>query len=265
MRGQLSALPTISPRSKDVPMKIFLSTIVFIFVSNISLTLFYTKKFEKYREETNKVSVSFEEQNKLLLDENDRLYAVLSKQEQQISILEEAISPSDKRWAKIKRVREAVLSFIKEYGLKNNMDISTLTAYAGAVVDYSEQYDVKIPLILAITAQESAFNPKVTSHAGAQGLMQLMPATAKECASSVNKNFYNTFKVQDNVQLGVFYLSKMLYVFEDDVELAIRSYNCGPVYVRKVQAGDLENYPRETVNYHVQVMKYRERFMKAGL
>lgn len=262
MRGLRNVSQTTLQRSN---MKIFLSTLILVFVANVSLSIFYTKKFEKYREETNKINSSFEDQNRFLLDENDRLYAVLNKQEQQISILEESISPADKRWAKVKKVRQAIVDLIKEDRMKNHLDIIGLTNLSGAIVDYSEQYDVPISLILAITSQESAFNPRALSRAGAQGLMQLMPTTARECASDVNKNFYTITKIQDNIQLGTWYLSKMTSIFNGDVELAIRAYNCGPVYVKKVLAGEVENFPKETINYHQRVMKYRERFQSLGL
>ena len=84
----------------------------------------------------------------------------------QISIIEESVDPKNFRWSKIKKVREA----IKYHRFK---DIKGLTIYAGAVVDFSEEYDVPISLILAVTRTESAFNPKAVSHAGAKGLIRI--------------------------------------------------------------------------------------------
>ena len=136
------------------------------------------------------------------------------------------------------------------------MNILGLTRYAGAVVDYSSEYDIPIPLILAVTRQESAFNPRAVSHAGAQGLMQLMPKTAKECVEDIGKRFYNIYDIRTNVQLGTFYLRKMLTKFKDDVELAVKAYNAGPTYVTKVLANEYSSYPKETIDYSEKVIKY---------
>jgi soluble lytic murein transglycosylase-like protein len=140
------------------------------------------------------------------------------------------------------------------------MNIIDLTKYAGAVVDYSSEYDISIPLILAVTRQESAFNPRAVSHAGAQGLMQLMPQTAKECMEDIGKRFYNIFDIRTNVQLGTFYLRKMLTKFNEDIELAVKAYNAGPNYVLKVLAEEYESYPQETVGYSQKVLKYLEEY-----
>lgn len=230
----------------------------------IKLTSVVNKQTDYINEMTQTLDV-LQQSNQFLIDDNERLTNNFLRQEEQISVLEEAVSPSDKRWAKIKKVRDAVVATIKKEGFPRNLNINGLTTYAGAVVDFSEQYDVSIPLILAITTQESAFNPHAISKAGAQGIMQLMPATAKECSVDVNKSFYSITKIQDNVQLGTWYVSKMMSIFDGDVELAIRAYNAGPVYVKRVLAGELENYPKETVNYHQKVMNYREQFLKMGL
>jgi soluble lytic murein transglycosylase-like protein len=195
------------------------------------------------------------------VDENLLKMKIISEQ---VSLLEESISPADKRWAKIKKVRKAVQDTISRYGYKNTPDINGLTAYSTAAVDYSEQYDVPISLILAITKRESAFNPQAVSRAGAQGLMQLMPETAKECASDLNKTFFNSFKVKDNVQLGVWYVWKMLNLFNGDMSLAVRAYNAGPTYVKKVIAGELQEYPNETIKYHEAVLEYKMEYETLG-
>lgn len=201
----------------------------------------------------------------LLSQKDSQIETLLNKQAEQISILDESISPNDKRWAKIKKVRQAVINKIKENGYVKIPDINGLTTYASSVVEYSEQYDVPVPLILAVTQQESAFNPLALSPAGAQGLMQLMPDTARECASDINKNFFSIFKIRDNVQLGTWYLYRMLNLFEGNTELAVRAYNAGPVYVKRVLSGELNNFPRETIEYHKKVMQYRQQFVDLGL
>lgn len=171
-----------------------------------------------------------------------------------------ATNPKSKRWVNIMKVRNIAKNTITKVGYPIKMNIVTLTRYASAVVDASNEYDVPIPLILAVTRQESAFNPKAVSHAGAQGLMQLMPGTAKECAGDIGRGYTNVFHVGTNVQLGTFYLRKMLTRFNDDIELAVKAYNAGPNYVSKVLAKQYRTYPAETINYSKKVLQYLEEY-----
>ena len=86
----------------------------------------------------------------------------------------------------------------------------------------AQEFGVDPALVRAIIHAESAFQPSAVSPAGAQGLMQLMPATARELG--VN----DTLSVPDNIRGGVYYLAKMLKQFGGDVSLATAAYNAGP-------------------------------------
>jgi len=182
------------------------------------------------------------------------------KSQEKISILEESVDSKDKRWATIKKVRTAI-----ESTAYNPPPILELTSIASAVVDYSDEYDVSTSLVLGIIRQESNFNRKAVSHATAQGLMQVMPQTAKEIAGDVGKRYYSLFNVKNNVQFGVYYIRKMLDTFDGDIELAIRAYNCGPTYVGRMQAGEYKNYPEETAQYLVSVLEWKAEYEKLGL
>jgi len=86
-------------------------------------------------------------------------------------------------------------------------------------------------LIHALIRQESQFDPKAVSSSGALGLMQLMPATARETARK-NSLAHNTSMLtaspEHNVQLGTIYIKQMLDRFDGSLPLAIASYNAGP-------------------------------------
>lgn len=86
-------------------------------------------------------------------------------------------------------------------------------------------------LVHAIIRQESQFNKGVSSPAGAQGLMQLMPATAKETAGKIGRAYSYSGLTSDasyNISLGGAYLQRMLERFNGSYPLAIAAYNAGP-------------------------------------
>jgi hypothetical protein len=182
-----------------------------------------------------------------------------SQQHEQIILLEESIDPKNFRWARIKRVRDVI---VKESIA--DLTIVEFTTIAGAIVDYTEENNVSIPLVLAVMKAESAFNPKAVSHAGALGLMQVMPKTAENISPEVGRRRYSLFNSKHNIQFGTYYLWKMLNRFDEDVELAVKAYNCGPIYVERIISGEYKNYPEETVGYSEKVLKYKEEFDKVG-
>ena len=89
------------------------------------------------------------------------------------------------------------------------------------------KYDLAPDLIRGVIRAESNFEVKAVSRAGAQGLMQLMPATAKELGVE------DSFDIAQNIDGGAKYLRQMLDRFSGNVRKALAAYNAGPGTVIK--------------------------------
>ncbi|MDP6032164.1 MAG: lytic transglycosylase domain-containing protein, partial [Alphaproteobacteria bacterium] len=89
----------------------------------------------------------------------------------------------------------------------------------------------KTPLLLALMRQESSFDSFAESHVGARGLMQIMPATAKNVARQLNVPYSKTRLMTDpryNLMLGRTYIYGLLDKYGDSYVLALAAYNAGP-------------------------------------
>ena len=110
----------------------------------------------------------------------------------------------------------------------------------------SDQHQVDADLIRSVIKAESGFNPRAVSRKGAQGLMQLMPATASQLGVT------DAFAPDSNIEGGTRYLRDLLVLYNNDMAKALAAYNAGPQ--RVTQYNGVPPY-RETHAYVARVIK----------
>jgi len=120
----------------------------------------------------------------------------------------------------------------------------------------AKKHDLDPHLLHAMVDTESAFNPQAKSKAGAIGLMQLMPQTAKQLGVQ------DSWNPQQNIAGGALYLRQLLDMFNQNLTLSIAAYNAGENAI--IRAGNaIPNYP-ETKRYVKKVLKRYNELKQAG-
>jgi soluble lytic murein transglycosylase-like protein len=130
--------------------------------------------------------------------------------------------------------------------------VSQETANAGPfeniIQEASQTFDVKRDLIRAVIRAESDFNPMAESRAGAVGLMQLLPSTARDMGVT------NLYDPRENILGGTQYLGMLLERYEGNMEQALAAYNWGPGNLERAP----DRLPQETRAYIQRVLSYLE-------
>jgi hypothetical protein len=127
-----------------------------------------------------------------------------------------------------------------------------IDSYDRLIVEAAAYYSLPAALVKAVVAVESSFEPAAVSHAGAQGLMQLIPSTARAM------HVQDSFDPRDNIYGGTRYLRVLANEFTGDVRLTLAAYNAGPERVRRV--GDVPNIP-ETRRYVRRVLTLYKHYL----
>ena len=113
------------------------------------------------------------------------------------------------------------------YGTSTASKSSSRNAYDSYIRASATRHGVDPGLMKAMMHTESAFNPNARSPVGAQGLMQLMPGTAKDLGVA------NSFDPRENVMGGAKYLSQLMTMFDGNLTKVLAGYNAGPGNVQK--------------------------------
>jgi len=133
----------------------------------------------------------------------------------------------------------------------NSSRTSLNTQFDSIIFKAAKQHQVDPALIKAIIMAESNYNPDALSKKGAQGLMQLMPNTAKWLGVK------DSFNPEYNIHGGVKYFKQLLLQFDGNVELALAAYNAGSKRVRQYNGVP----PFTATRYYItKVFKYYEHY-----
>jgi len=149
---------------------------------------------------------------------------------------------------------------------KDDLDLRFPMPYQPQFSSQAKSRAMKTSWPLAIARQESAFLPNATSSAGAKGLMQILPSTAKIQARREGIPYKSRKQLLDpafNIKLGTAYLNEMLGLFDNNLAVAAAAYNAGPHRVKRwvkqslAQDQWIESIPyKETRNYVKNVLSY---------
>jgi soluble lytic murein transglycosylase-like protein len=129
-------------------------------------------------------------------------------------------------------------------------DTDTRVDINAHIVEVARRHGVEPKLVAAIVAVESRFNARAVSRRGAEGLMQLMPATAADL------DVQDSFDPRDNIEGGVRHLKRLMVRFHHDVPLALAAYNAGEQAV--ISHRGIPPY-RETRQYVIRVLRRYDR------
>ncbi len=157
---------------------------------------------------------------------------------------------------------------------RNDYDLRFPMPFQDEVMHQVSNYNLDAAVVYGIIRRESLFDPLARSQVGALGLMQLMPATARNVAKSLGlkKPVQNDIlNISNNIKLGTKYFKTVLNRFDNNIPLAAAAYNAGPKNVKKWLPEDeplpadlwVETVPfKETRNYIQAVLAYATIFDK---
>jgi soluble lytic murein transglycosylase-like protein len=168
------------------------------------------------------------------------------------------IPNGDKRY-KMVRKEETTSDYTRAAGMPQYVlpTAELIRQYTPIIETAARTHGVETALVHAVITAESGYNPRAVSRAGAQGIMQLMPDTARRFGVQ------NSFDAQQNIHGGVKYLRELLTMFNGNRELALAAYNAGENAV--IRAGNRIPPYAETMHYVPKVLGFYRKFQTARL
>ncbi|MEM7379496.1 MAG: lytic transglycosylase domain-containing protein [Pseudomonadota bacterium] len=125
------------------------------------------------------------------------------------------------------QVTQPRVNYAQCTGVRSKTMRERASAYEDTIEALAERFKVSKHLVMAVVAAESCFDQYAVSRAGAAGLMQLMPATARSLG------VVDPFNTEQNLRAGIQYLSQLAEEFDYNHKLVLAAYNAGPGNVRK--------------------------------
>tara|TARA_Y100001936_G_scaffold252786_1_gene314107 strand:- start:7467 stop:9416 length:1950 start_codon:yes stop_codon:yes gene_type:complete len=168
----------------------------------------------------------------------------------------------------------------------HNFSLRYLAPYRSIVKKCLKNSNIDEALIYGLIRQESRFVEKAKSRAGAIGLMQLMPSTAKWIAKKSGMRNYSkglVSRIDTNLMLGTYYLEYVLNLFDNQLVLASAAYNAGPsrakkwqsdkslegaIYIETIPFKETRNYVKKVMSnsvYYANILKHKSRSLKNQL
>lgn len=168
------------------------------------------------------------------------------------------IPANDKRY-RLVRKEETTSAYTRAAGMPQFVlpTAELIRRYSPIIETVSKSHGVETALVHAVITAESGYNPSAVSRAGARGIMQLMPDTARRFGVE------NSFDPAQNIHGGVKYLSQLIAMFNGDKALAVAAYNAGENAV--IRAGNKVPPYAETQHYVPKVLGLYRKFQSSRL
>jgi soluble lytic murein transglycosylase-like protein len=168
------------------------------------------------------------------------------------------IPNGDKRYRMVRK-EETTTDYTRAAGMPQYVlpTAELIRQYSSIIETAAKTHGVETALVHAVITAESGYNPRAVSRAGAQGIMQLMPGTARRFGVE------NSFDASQNIHGGVKYLRELLTMFNGNRELALAAYNAGENAV--IRAGNRIPPYAETMHYVPKVLGFYRKFQTARL
>ncbi|AGA64539.1 Soluble lytic murein transglycosylase precursor [Liberibacter crescens BT-1] len=162
-----------------------------------------------------------------------------------------------------KNHRQKLLLQIGKIAYRRGMNMTAIAFPLGIIPEKIQISKNEKALVYAISRQESEFDPQAISSAGAQGLMQLLPSTAKKEANSLKLEWNKDRLLNDtgyNISLGLSYIKRQINHFNGSYILAIAAYNSGPENTSRwiVQYGNPSHLPLDKVIDWIEQIPFSE-------